>query len=91
VFLEDSTTFTICTIDNFRIRSEEVSGTQTVIFDIGTESYSAKHLREGANNSTVIDIMKDNFSAIKSILYAILTNKNILNHWLKVIRKNLNC
>lgn len=91
VFFDDNTTFTICTIDNFRVRSEEVSGTETVILDVGTESYSAKHLREGADNETVIEIMKDNFAAIKSAMYAISTNKNVLIHWLKVIRKNLRC
>lgn len=91
VFFDDNTTFTICTIDNFRIRSEEVSGTETVILDVGTENYSAKHLREGADNETVIEIMKDNFAAIKLAMYAISTNKNVLIHWLKVIRKNLRC
>lgn len=90
VFLCDGSTYTICTIDNFRIRSETIDETETIIFDIGTLSYNIKYLKAGLDYDAVIVLMKENFSSIKSVLYAITSNQKIILHWLKVINKILN-
>lgn len=87
-FLDDGTTFTLCTIDNFRFRLETINGFQYIIITIGTNQYKIKFLKSSIDNSEAVAIMRENHSMLKSVIEAIKLNQKLILYWLNILKKS---
>ena len=88
VFLNNGSIFTLCIIDNIRIRLDIIDCVKTLIIDIGSSTFSVKFLVDGSTNEVTTIVMKDNFNQVKQFIYALLTNKKSILHWINLLKKN---
>jgi hypothetical protein len=88
VFLKNGSIFTLCIVDNLRVRLETVDNIKTLILDVGSSQFSIKFISESNTNDITIMIMKDNFAEVKKFIYSLFSNKKSINHWVKILKKN---
>ena len=89
VFLKNGKSFTLCIIDNIRVRLQNISGVKTLVVDIGLSQFLIKFLSDGITNGESTIIMKNNFISCKDIIYAIESNNKSIDYWIHKIH-NIN-
>jgi hypothetical protein len=89
VFLQNSDQFTLCVIDNFSISQKTSGALKTTVIDIGKKQYVLTYLNNGTDVKAALMVLTSNFTQLKNMVYAIITNQKLIKHWLCTINSML--
>lgn len=90
LFFSDGDYFTLCILDNFRIRKVTTSNTTKLLIDVGKSQYVLTYLRDGENIEASLGILNTNFTQLQTFIYSILSNQKLIKHWLCTTNNMLN-
>jgi len=91
VYLNGGQSMTLCIIDNVKFTLVQECNKKYILVNIGSKQYKLVFFGDCITNSSAICVLKQNLCTVKMILYALDSNKKMIENWLNFAKNMEKC